>query len=168
MNLLVKVGDVLDEPTDVLICPANPWLNLSGGVNGEILRRGGESIQNELQSYLQSVGRPAVEAGTVVRTGPGPLPAKDILHVVAIDPFYGSSVDLVRRTLETAFALAQSLGASKVSMPMVATGYGPLDARQFSGALASIFTRDWAPVEEVIVVVRCDEDAEIVRNSVAD
>jgi O-acetyl-ADP-ribose deacetylase (regulator of RNase III) len=166
VNILVKVGDVLDEHADVLICPANPWLNMSGGVNGEILRRGGESIQDELKSHLQRAGCAAVGAGTVVRTDPGPLPVKKIIHAVAIDPFYGSSVELVVRTLEAAFGMARSLGARRVSMPMLATGYGPLDARQFASSLSSIITRDWAPIEEVNVVVRRDEDAEILKSSV--
>jgi hypothetical protein len=30
----VKCGDILDEPADVLICSANIFLNLSGGVGG--------------------------------------------------------------------------------------------------------------------------------------
>ena len=53
MKCSVKVGDVLDEHADVLICPANPWLNLSGGVNGAILMRGGQAVQDELQSHLR-------------------------------------------------------------------------------------------------------------------
>jgi O-acetyl-ADP-ribose deacetylase (regulator of RNase III) len=36
MKIIIKVGDVLSEPADVLISTANPWLNLSGGVNGAI------------------------------------------------------------------------------------------------------------------------------------
>ena len=38
MNVVVTVGDVLDAAADVLISTANPWLNMSGGVNGAILR----------------------------------------------------------------------------------------------------------------------------------
>lgn len=167
MNLHAKVGDVLAECAEVLICPANPWLNMSGGVNGEILRRGGASIQDELKSYLQAVGRSAVEAGTVVRTGSGPLPVKHILHAVSIDPFYGSSVELVRKTLEAALGMAQSLPAHTVSMPMLATGYGPLDARAFAVALSPLVSRDWGPVERLTVVVRRDEDAEIVQTCVS-
>jgi O-acetyl-ADP-ribose deacetylase (regulator of RNase III) len=164
MKCSVKVGDVLDELADVLICPANPWLNLSGGVNGAILMRGGQAVQDELHSHLRKAGRTAVEAGTVVCSGPGPLHVKHILHAVAIDPFYGSSVELVEKTLETALGMAQSLGAKLVSMPMLATGFGPLDAHQFANALSPVLRRDWAPVEQFIVVVRRDEDAEIVKS----
>jgi len=37
MDIQVKVGDVLDEQADVLICTANPWLNMSGGVNVHLI-----------------------------------------------------------------------------------------------------------------------------------
>jgi O-acetyl-ADP-ribose deacetylase (regulator of RNase III) len=90
-----------------------------------------------------------------------------ILHAVDIDPFYGSSVELVEKTLETALGMAQSLGAKLVSMPMLATGFGPLDAHQFANAVSPVLRRDWAPVEQFIVVVRRDEDAEIVKSVLA-
>ena len=33
INIDILVGDVLDVPTDVLISTANPWLQMTGGVN---------------------------------------------------------------------------------------------------------------------------------------
>jgi O-acetyl-ADP-ribose deacetylase (regulator of RNase III) len=163
----VKVGDVLDECVDVLICPANPWLNLSGGVNGAILMRGGQSVQDELHAYLRNSGRTAVGVCTVVRSDPGPLRVKHILHAVAIDPFYGSSVELVQKTIETAFEIAQSLAAHTVASPMLATGFGPLGAEQFAYSLAAVVRRDWTPIEQLTVVVRRDDDAEIVRGALS-
>jgi O-acetyl-ADP-ribose deacetylase (regulator of RNase III) len=84
----VRVGDLLDEEADVVISTGNPWLNMSGGVNGAILAQSGEAIQEELREYLLKLGKPAVVPGTVVETGPGRLKVKRILHAVAIDPFY--------------------------------------------------------------------------------
>ena len=40
MKLTIKVGDVLNEKVDVLICTANPGLQMTGGVNGDLLQRG--------------------------------------------------------------------------------------------------------------------------------
>ena len=48
MKIIIKVGDVLSEPADVLISTANPWLNLSGGVNGAIREAVGPDLQTEL------------------------------------------------------------------------------------------------------------------------
>jgi O-acetyl-ADP-ribose deacetylase (regulator of RNase III) len=162
-EITIKVGDVLDEVADVIISTANPWLNMSGGVNGAIRLRGGELIQKELHAYLREMGRPAVEPGTVVVTSPGPLKARQILHAVAIDPFYDSSVELVRHTLERAFDTARRLEARTVAMPTLATGYGHLSMEQFALALAEAMDTDWSPIEHLVVVVRKPDDADTIR-----
>jgi len=56
---IIKVGDILAEAADV-ICPANPWLNMSGGVNGAILSLGGEAMQQELHAFLRCTRQSAV------------------------------------------------------------------------------------------------------------
>src|SRR5437763_11221519 len=52
MHWRIRHGDILDEPADVLICSANPFLTLSGGVGGALLLRYGPSLQSELNEYL--------------------------------------------------------------------------------------------------------------------
>lgn len=49
MNVVVTVGNVLDASADVLISTANPWLNMSGGVNGAIRVRE-PNFQSELRA----------------------------------------------------------------------------------------------------------------------
>src|SRR4051794_34067566 len=137
MRILVKAGDILDERADVLVCSANPHLNLSGGVNGAILLRGGQAVQQELHAFLAARGRRWVEPGMVVRTGPGPLAVGHVLHAVAVDAFYGTSVDLVRRTMERAMADAAALSARTVALTALATGYGRLRMADFAQALSA-------------------------------
>jgi len=48
----------------------------------------------------------SVPAGTVERSDPFSLPFKHILHAVAIDPCYDSSIELVRLTFEKAMDMA--------------------------------------------------------------
>ena len=162
MEVQVKLGDVLDEDADVLISTANPWLSMSGGVNGAILLRGGQAVQDELRGHLQPSGTPHVEPGTVVHTNPGPLRVKHILHAVAIDGFYDSSIELVERTLVEALDQARQLGASTVVMPALATGYGPLDMEQFGDALSRAVSRDWSPLARLTVVLRREEAVKVV------
>jgi hypothetical protein len=57
MRWTVTHGDILDVPADVLVCSANVWLNLSGGVGGTILLRHGPAMQDQLHRWLAS--RPA-------------------------------------------------------------------------------------------------------------
>src|SRR5262249_49330940 len=102
MRIEVLAGNILDEPADVLISTANPWLQMTGGVNlGIIVRPQGDRVYEELQRHLRQSAAKMVSAGTIVCTGPGSLPVKKILHAVAIDPSYDSSVKLVAETIVT-------------------------------------------------------------------
>ncbi len=158
MEIKIQVGDVLEANADLLISTANPWLNLSGGVNGAILSATGPKIQEELHAFLKQKGSSAVPAGTVVPTEAGSLPFRCILHAVAIDPFYDSSVELVRRTVITALEMAIKRDAKTISMPTLATGYGPMSIAEFGPAIKPL--RDDIRFQELVltVVVRNDAD----------
>ena len=166
MRVTVKQGDVLDEIVDVLICTANPTLGMSGGVNGALLQRGGSGIQAELKQYL--VGRHilSVERGAVVRTGPGPLAVKHILHAVGVNAFYESSVDVIAALLKKALSEAAGLGARTVATPAIATGYGPLSMSDFGAGLASAISGSYPGIEELRVVLRDSDDAALIRRAV--
>lgn len=153
MRTIVKSGDVLDEEVDVLICSANVHLNMSGGVNGAILLRGGEGVQQELKDHLKRIGKMWVEPRSIVRTKPGPLRVKHILHAVAIDGFYQSSIALVRQTVAKALSEAAALGARTVALPALATGYGPLSIPEFAEAVRLVLAQDYEPIEEVRIVL---------------
>lgn len=159
MQVAANVGDVLKQRSDVLISTANPWLNLSGGVNGAILARCGLCIQEELHGYLKSRGISAVPAGTVISSGSHSLPFSHIIHAVAIDPFYDSSVELVRDTLTSALVLALALGATTVASPTLATGYGPMSMSQFAVALKPLTNEIRFEKLRLTIVVRSSEDA---------
>ncbi|TWT68824.1 macro domain-containing protein [Crateriforma conspicua] len=157
MQVEIKVGDVLQCPADVLISTANPWLNLSGGVNGAILSAVGPAIQDELHTYLKSHGISAVPAGTVVQSGAGSLPFQCIFHAVAIDPFYDSSIDLVRQALRTALGMAVERGARTVASPTLATGYGPLTIPDFGRAVSPLLNESRFDAITLTIVVRSEE-----------
>ena len=161
MRTTIVVGDVLDEAADVLISTANPWLNMSGGVNGAIRERVPE-IQQELRDYLTQLGRPAIPAGSVVRTSAGSLPFDHIIHAVAIDPFYDSSHELVVQTLTAAYDLARTLHASTVSLPTLATGYGPMSVSAFGRAFAAAVD-EHSVFDAITIVVRSTEDASVIK-----
>jgi len=166
MKVEVLAGNILDVAADVLISTANPWLQMTGGVNlGIIVRPKGEDVYEELQRFLRSTGKKTVEPGTVVCTGPGSLPVKNILHAVSIDPSYDSSVDLVCDTLIKALTQAHELGARTVTLAALATGFGPLSMEDFAAALRKALERDWTPMETLKVVVKYEEEANKIREN---
>ncbi|MEM6506506.1 MAG: macro domain-containing protein, partial [Planctomycetota bacterium] len=91
MQWTVKHGDILDEPADVLICSANPFLTLSGGVGGALLQRYGDPLRIELEEVLKSRSVNYVDRGSVIVTFPSDTPYKSIIHAVAVDGMYESS-----------------------------------------------------------------------------
>lgn len=159
MKIIIKVGDVLTEPADVLISTANPWLNLSGGVNGAIREAVGPELQTELHELLKQQGMSALPAGKVVRSNAYTLPFKHILHAVAIDPFYDSSALLVKATFETALDMALELQALTVSSPTLATGYGPMSISDFGSAIAPVLMKSRKEQLMLNLVVRREDHA---------
>jgi O-acetyl-ADP-ribose deacetylase (regulator of RNase III) len=138
-------------------------LRMSGGVNGALLQRGGDSVAEELKQHLKKIGKTAVDRGTVVRTGPGPLKVKHILHAVGVDLFYETTVDIIRTLLETALTQAAELGARTVATPAIATGYGPLTIAEFATALSQVRREIFPGIEELRVVFRQQEQLDEVR-----
>lgn len=161
--VVVEQGDVLDARDDVMICTANPYLRLTGGVNGALLQRGGLAVQRELEAWLVAQGRTWVPPETVVRTGPGPLAVRHILHAVAIDGFYKCDVARCAGTLREAFRQAVALGAETLATPALATGYGPLSMAQFAEALRVALSDAPQDLTQVRVVLRKAASAAVVR-----
>lgn len=166
VRITVKLGDIFDEIVDVLISTANPELNMSGGINGEILTRGGLGIQHELWAHKQRLGKRYVDPATVVVTGPGPLTnCKHIIHAVAIDVWYKSGPELIERTVRNALNAAQELHASSVALPGLAMGYGQLPADQFAaGVRGALLGASWS-IETLHIVLWKHDAAALVADT---
>ncbi|MDP6046441.1 MAG: macro domain-containing protein [Phycisphaerae bacterium] len=163
MKVICKVGDIVDEHVDVLVSTGNVQLNMSGGVNGEILLRGGQTVQDELHQYLRDHGVRHVEPGAVLEVSPGPTRARCLFYAAAIDAFYDSSVELVHRTISKALSMAADRGARTVALPALATGYGHLKFEEFAAALKLAIEQEYPGIAELRVVLRHEGDAEIVN-----
>jgi O-acetyl-ADP-ribose deacetylase (regulator of RNase III) len=164
MEWIFKVGDILEEPADVLICSANVFLNLSGGVGGEILLRFGDAMQRELHAYLRERGLRHVEPGDVIATSGGGSRFRAVLHAVAVDGFYQTSADVITALVEKSLTMAASLGATRVALTALGTGFGRLTMSQFAEGILPLQARQYPPIEHVIVCVRkTDEREQIAR-----
>ena len=164
MNWQFISGDILQVPADVLICSANVFLNLSGGVGGDVLLRHGRGMQDELHQFLARSGKAFVQQGDVVACGPHGLPVKAVLHAVAVDAFYQSSPQIVRAVVEKSLKMAAELGARRVALTALATGFGRLSMEQFAEGILPLREANHPPVEEVVVCVRSADECERVRS----
>lgn len=160
MRWIIKHGDILNQRADVLICSANVYLNLSGGVGGEILRRYGPAMQDALHGHLAQIGRRFVDRGEVVVVPACGTPYKAVVHAVAVDAFYGSSAAIVESTVRKALTAAAEAGAGSVALTALATGYGRLPLVEFARGIAPLMAMEFPPVREVILCLSRREQAE--------
>src|SRR4051794_10935816 len=154
MNWILKQGDILGERADVLICSGNVFLNLSGGVGGEILLRCGDAMQLELHDSLAKRGLRFVERGEVVKTSAYGLPFNAVLHAIAVNGFYESSPTVIRHTAAKALREAAALKARRGGRTGVAAGVGGLSIEQFAEGILPLLSEEFPPVSEVVICVQ--------------
>jgi O-acetyl-ADP-ribose deacetylase (regulator of RNase III) len=160
MRWLVHQGDILDVPTDILVCSANVFLALSGGVGGAFLLRYGPAMQEALQRYLAERRIRHVERGDVVAMPPCGSPYKAVLHAVAVDGFYQSSPALVASVLAESLRQAVASSAKTVALTAVATGYGRMSMADFAEGLHRVMGQSFTPLERVTIGLRSRADME--------
>jgi O-acetyl-ADP-ribose deacetylase (regulator of RNase III) len=157
MRWTLKIGNLVDERADVLICSANPQLALSGGVGADLLARYGPKMQAALQQEIQQRTPHYVPQGEVIPYSDPGLPYRAVLHAVAIDGWYDSSPQVITQTVATALRMAARHEARRVALAALATGFGHLSLAQFAEGIRPLSAQKFPPVEEVCICLM-DED----------
>jgi O-acetyl-ADP-ribose deacetylase (regulator of RNase III) len=160
MQRSLHLGDILDDPADVLVCSANVYLTLSGGVGGAFSLRYGPTMQESLNEYLRQRNIRHVPRGTVVAMPPCGSPYQAVLHAVAVDGLYESSPDIVAAVIGDSLRQAAALEARIVALAAPANGYGRLNMKDFAEALRSIVDIEITPLERVAIGLRSEADVE--------
>ena len=159
----VEVGDILDVRADVLVCSANPFLNLSGGVGGAFLLRYGSDMQTALHTIFAEQSRKHFPRGTVIATPPCGSSYRCVLHAIAVDASYESNVEVIGEVVCKCLTMAASAGAETIALPLLATGYGKLEPTDFAAGVKPIVNKEFPPLERAIICARRETDAAIVR-----
>lgn len=154
----ILVGDVLDIPADVLVVSANVYLNLSGGVGGAFALRFGPAMQEALHAWLAERDMRHVPPGTVVAMPPLGSPYRAVLHAVGMDAMYETSPKLVAEVIDKTLQIAAGIGARKVALAAIGTGYGRLSMRQLAVTLHDTMKQDYPPLEKIVLGVRNEDD----------
>jgi|GEM_PF-2540271 len=152
MTVSFICADIIDIPAEGLVCSGNINLNMSGGVNGELLSRGGYDLQRQLHGHLEVNDITFVNPGFVMEIGPGNFGFRCIVYSVAIDCWYESSIELVASTLRSALDIIESKGCASVSIPALATGYGRLKKEAFGRALHQVLHEKMRSFSQINVV----------------
>jgi putative ATPase len=149
-------GDLTEERVDAIFNAANGQLMHGGGVAGAIVRRGGQSIQQESDAWVRAHG-PATHARPAI-TGAGKLPARFVIH--AVGPIWGEGDEDAKlfTAVVAALTLAAEKGLQSVALPAISTGiFGfPKDrgARIILDAIAhAVSTAASPPLREIRITL---------------
>ncbi len=166
MHWQLYEGDILDVPADVLVCSANVYLTLSGGVGGAFMLRYGPAMQEALNQHLKDHGVRHVEPGDVVALPGCGSPYRAVLHAVAVDALYDTSLELVAEVIEKSLQCAAGYSATTVAMTALATGYGRKSMEFFGQAVSRVVGREFPPVNRTVVGIRKRSDIEELLSSI--
>lgn len=145
-RLIISLGDITAESTDVIVNAAKSSLLGGGGVDGAIHKAGGPAILAECRLLRTRRYPGGLPVGQAVETTAGHLKANWVIHTVG--PFYNPAINRaaeLRSCYANSLTLAESLGARSISFPLISSGvYGwPKDdaVKQFLAAVKATPTK---------------------------
>ena len=113
-------GDITTETTDAIVNAANKYLRHGAGVAGAILQRGGATIQQESDAWVQTNG--LVTCAAPAWTSGGNLPARYVIH--AVGPVWGdgNEENKLAAAITSSLETADVLKLESIAMPAISTG----------------------------------------------
>jgi O-acetyl-ADP-ribose deacetylase len=118
------LGDIVDQEVDVVVNAANSGLMGGGGVDGAILRAGGDAQLIARRELRDRIG--SLPTGQAAATAAGGMACEWVVHVVG--PVYSETEDrseLLASCYREALRVCDRLGATSVAFPAVSAGiYG--------------------------------------------
>ena len=113
-------GDLTEEKVDAIVNAANAQLAHGGGVAGAIVRKGGQEIQIESDTWVRDHGSVSHEQPAI--TSAGRLPCRYVIH--AVGPVWGEGDEDVklRSAVTGSLALADEKALTSLALPAISTG----------------------------------------------
>jgi O-acetyl-ADP-ribose deacetylase len=155
----VKQGDILDAQADGLICSANPFLNLSGGVGGALALRYGQGMQQFLHLYLKENGLRFVSTGSTILSPACGTNFKAVAHAVSVDALYETTAETILKTYNHSLLQLSAVGCRTIAAACLACGYGRFSVADFVSVAVQLFKRHYPNIDSVTLVTT---NAEIV------
>lgn len=109
-------ADLTERDVDAIVNAANSFLQHGGGVAGAIVRKGGESIQEE----SNAIG--FVPVGGAAVTSAGKLKARRVSHAVGPRMGEGDEDRKLRSAMASVLQLATQEGLRTISVPAISAG----------------------------------------------
>ncbi len=161
MRWQVHHGDILDVQAEASWCVPQTSTSRCPAASAEpFCCVGGPAMQDSLSQYLADRGIRHVEQGEVVTMAGCGSPYRAVLHAVAVDGFYESSIDVVSKLLSSCLRIAAAMSVQAVAMTALATGYGRKPIEFFGEALDAVLEYEFPPIDRVIIGLRSKSDVD--------
>jgi O-acetyl-ADP-ribose deacetylase len=124
MRIEIVRGDITDQQVDAVVNAANSGLLGGGGVDGAILRAGGQAQLDARRALRDRIGQ--LPTGSAAASDAGDMVARWVIHVVG--PVWDANDDrshLLASCYTEALRVADEVDARSVAFPAVSAGvYG--------------------------------------------
>lgn len=117
----LKQGDITEQDTDAIVNASNSALKHGGGVAGAIIRKGGQSIQEESDLWVKVWGG-EVNVGSCAITSAGNLPARYVIHAVGPRMGEGDEDEKLRKATLSSLNMAENRNFKSITFPAISTG----------------------------------------------
>lgn len=165
LNVLIGVGDLVTLRVDAIVCPANSFGTMRGGVAAAIMAAGGESVEQA------AIALAPIPIGSSAWTTSGTLPCKWVIHSPTMrHAIERATVANVSRATSSALRVAARLGVQSIAFPGMGTGTGGLGYDKAAHAMIdSLFSlEETANLREVVFVAFQPELAEAWESAFSD
>jgi O-acetyl-ADP-ribose deacetylase (regulator of RNase III) len=167
VRLTLVLGDIVDQDVDAVVNAANGGLMGGGGVDGAILRAGGDAQLAARRQLRDRIG--SLPTGNAAASDAGDMLCRWVIHVVG--PVFSEHEDrsaLLESCYRNALDVAEHIGARSLAFPAVSAGvYGwPMaSAADIAVATVRATATDIAEVRFVLASQSAyDEFARAVRS----
>ena len=119
-QLMIKQGDLTQEPVDVIVNAANRHLEHGGGIARVISLKGGPMIDQESRAWVRDHGPVTHESPGI--TTAGNMPANYIFH--AVGPVWGSGNEenKLANTINGCLVKMDEMALESIAFPAISTG----------------------------------------------
>jgi len=152
--------------TDAIVNAANSCLAHGGGVAGAIVKKGGQSIQEESEMWIMARGE--VVVGTAAITSAGELPSKYVIHAVGPRMGEGDEDEKLKAATLSTLQLSDKHSFKSISFPAVSTGiFGyPIDrCAQVMLSTVMEYVKEKTSLEEIVFCLLGDESMKVFKET---
>ncbi|KAM6307502.1 protein mono-ADP-ribosyltransferase PARP14 [Aegotheles albertisi] len=119
----VYKADLCNYPVDVVVNASNEDLQHIGGLAAALLEAAGPELQQECDELVRKNG--CLQPGSVVITGAGNLPCKNVIHAVGPRWKQGEAAEclyLLRKAVKESLQLAEAHKHRSIALPAISRG----------------------------------------------